>query len=219
MSRGASLNHHRWGGAVNEAVGRVLAAALMLLASGCAAPAPGSAESATEPVVQQDTATVSTSPETSGPRPDSPNDFPSSGQPVPDFCAAGAVYLARFPGLPRYEPEGERPASPDSTGCAYSESGDETGPFAVLTFTDLSFASEMQALMAASCKYGELNPGVTKVETVAREHGWSAWTATKETGIHEAQVCTGTHIFNASLGNIPGTVPEDALETILAVIR
>ncbi|WP_156810632.1 hypothetical protein [Arthrobacter sp. FB24] len=57
------------------------------------------------------------------------------------------------------------------------------------------------------------------VETVARERGWSAWTATKENGIHEAQVCTGSHIFNASLGNIPRTVPEDALETILAVIR
>lgn len=138
---------------------------------------------------------------------------------MPDFCAAGAVYLARFQGLPRYEPEGKRPPSPDSTGCAYSESGDETGPFAVLTFTDLSVGSEMQALLAASCKYGELAPGVTKVETLARERGWQAWTATKEAGVHEAQVCTGSHIYNASLGNIPGTVPEDALETILAVIR
>jgi hypothetical protein len=138
---------------------------------------------------------------------------------MPDFCAAGAVSLARFPGLPRYEPEGELTASPDSTGCAYSESGDETEPFAVLTFTDLSVASETQALMVASCRYSELDPGVTKVETVSRERGWSAWTATKETGIHEAQVCTGSHIFNASLGNIPGTMPEDALETILAVIR
>lgn len=138
---------------------------------------------------------------------------------MPDFCAAGAAYLARFTGLPRYGPEGERTASPDSTGCAYSESGDETKPYAVLTFTDLSVASETQALMAASCRYSELNPGVTMVETVARERGWSAWTATKENGIHEAQVCTGSHIFNASLGNIPRTVPEDALETILAVIR
>ena len=92
----------------------------------------------------------------------------------------------------------------------------------MLTFTDLSVASEMQSLLAASCKYSELTPGVTQVETLARERGWQAWTATKEAGVHEAQVCTGSHIYNiynASLGNIPGTVPEDALETILAVIR
>lgn len=88
----------------------------------------------------------------------------------------------------------------------------------MLTFTDLSVASEMQSLLAASCK-SELTPGVTQVETLAQERGWQAWTATKEAGVHEAQVCTGSHIYNASLGNIPGTVPEDALETILAVIR
>jgi hypothetical protein len=204
---------------VVQAVWGVLAAAVTLLASGCAAPVAGPVASGTEQVIQQPTATVSTSPETSGPLPDPPAELPSSGQPVPDFCAAGAVYLARFPGLPRYEPAGHLPASPDSSGCAYSETGDETGPFAVLTFTDLSVASEMQALLAASCKYSELAPGVTKVEALARERGWSAWTATEQAGVHEAQVCTGSHIYNASLGNIPGAVAEDALKTILAVIR
>lgn len=208
---------------MNQAVTLTLAAVLTLVAPGCAAPGAGSAEPGTEPVVQQATATASTSPSTSseasGPPSDSPAGFPSSGQPVPDFCAAGAVYLARFPGLPRYEPEGGRPESPDSGGCAYSESGDEAVPFAVLTVTDLSVASEMQALMAASCNYGGLAPGVTTVEALARERGWSAWTATKQAGVHEAQVCTGSHIYNATLGNIPGTVPEDALKTILAVIR
>ncbi|MFF1384760.1 hypothetical protein ACFVWT_14465 [Arthrobacter sp. NPDC058288] len=157
--------------------------------------------------------------ESAGLLPDSPTGLPTSGQPAPDFCAAGAVYLARFPGLPRYEPAGNLRTSPDSTGCAYSESGEETEPYAVLTFADLSAPGEMPSWLAEGCKYSGLTPGVTQVESVARERGWSAWTATKEAGVNEAQVCTGTHVFNASLGNIPGAMPEDALKTILAAIR
>jgi hypothetical protein len=134
--------------------------------------------------------------------------------------------LARFPGLSRYEREGEAPEPPEhpehpaSNGCAYSEAaGDETRPFAVLTFAELSEADEMQALLAASCTYSELTPGVTHVETLARERGWSAWIATEKAGVYEAQVCTGSHMYNASLGNVPGTLPEDALKIILAVMR
>lgn len=204
---------------MNQAAWGVLAAGT-LLASGCAAPVAGPAASGTEPGVQQATATVAASPETSGPLAGPPSGLPSSGLPVPDFCAAREIYLARFPGLSRYEPESEAPEPQDSSGCAYSEAaGDETRPFAVLTFAELSEADEIQALLTASCTYSALAPGVTHVEALARERGWSAWTATEKAGVYEAQVCTGSHMYNASLGNVPGTMPEDALKIILAVIR
>ena len=209
---------------MNQAAWGVLAAGT-LLASGCAAPLAGPAPSGTEPGVQQATATVAASPETSGPLAGPPSGLPSSGLPssglpVPDFCAAGEIYLARFPGLSRYEPESEAPEPQDSSGCAYSAAaGDETRPFAVLTFAELSEADEIQALLTASCTYSALAPGVTHVEALARERGWSAWTATEKAGVYEAQVCTGSHMYNASLGNVPGTMPEDALKIILAVIR
>lgn len=209
---------------MNQAAWGVLAAGT-LLASGCAAPVAGPAASGTEPGVQQATATVAASPETSGPLAGPPSGLPSSGLPssglpVPDFCAAGEIYLARFPGLSRYEPESEAPEPQNSSGCAYSEAaGDETRPFAVLTFAELSEADEIQALLTASCTYSALAPGVTHVEALARERGWSAWTATEKAGVYEAQVCTGSHMYNASLGNVPGTMPEDALKIILAVIR
>ncbi|KIS27836.1 hypothetical protein TV39_08880 [Arthrobacter sp. SPG23] len=59
---------------------------------------------------------------------------------------------------------------------------------------------------------------MASVDSFASRPGWSAWKGIN-VNVHQAGVCTPTHAFASTIGNVPGAGPDDALEMILAVMK
>jgi hypothetical protein len=106
--------------------------------------------------------------------------------------------------------------------CVYTAlAGDLAGaPAATLAGVDLSGDSDEIPMLKRLCaKDTELVPGgVTLDAHWVQTRGWSGWTATKD-GTQQAMLCTDAHSYSAALLNVPGSTPEDALNTILQAIE
>ncbi|MDQ0673669.1 hypothetical protein QFZ36_001230 [Pseudarthrobacter siccitolerans] len=105
--------------------------------------------------------------------------------------------------------------------CVYTAvTGDiSAAPAATLAGGDLAGDGDELPMVKRICANDpELVPGgvTIKAEWVLAR-GWSGWTATKD-GAQQAMLCTDGHRFSAALLNVPGSRPEDALNTILAAI-
>lgn len=222
-----------------SAAGILLVAALTLSIVSCAAsrpapdssisPASDSEASATVPVPdassaqsadpQPSTGTSASTSATASPSLEPPRRAPRTGLPSAQFCNAGETYLGKFPGLPRVQPPGAATVPPPSMCVYMSGVGDSSVPTAMLSFLDLSGRSDEIPKFKKSCEEGfELAPTISKIDADwAQSRGWSGWTMTNGTD-QLAMLCTDDHAFSAGLSNVPGSTPEDALNTILAAI-
>jgi hypothetical protein len=109
---------------------------------------------------------------------------------------------------------------PAASMCAYmAVIGDITAPAATLSVMDLSGESDEIPMVKRSCEESyEPAPTITKIDADwIQSRGWSGWTTTNGT-TQQAMLCTDDHAFSAALSNVPGSTPEDALNTILAAI-
>ncbi|MHA7224239.1 hypothetical protein ACX80S_18325 [Arthrobacter sp. RHLT1-20] len=105
--------------------------------------------------------------------------------------------------------------------CVYTAvTGDVTAaPTATLAGGDLAGDVDELPMSKRLCANdAELVPGgvTIKAEWVLAR-GWTGWSATKD-GAQQAMPCTDDHRFSAALLNVPGSTPEDALNTIVAAI-
>lgn len=165
-------------------------------------------------------ASSATAPAVTTPSPELPQRVPATGRPSAQFCDAGEKYLAKFPGLPRVRPPAGSSTLPAATICVYTATiGDVTVPIATLGALDLAGADAEIAIIKKSCTDGTgLAPGATKIDALwVQSRGWSGWTIT-DGADHQAMLCTDSHYFSASLLNVPGSTPDDAVNTILAAI-
>ncbi|WP_164205961.1 hypothetical protein [[Micrococcus luteus] ATCC 49442] len=203
----------------------VFSAALAALAlSGCGGQQPAQDVVSYQPTGGLPSAATSLLPSTStsvSPSVDPPVRMPITGLPSPQFCEAGEKYLVKFQDLPRVQlPAGSTSLSAPSM-CVYTAvTGDLTAaPTATLAGGDLSGDSDELPMFKRLCANDkELVPGGVTIESEwVLSRGWSGWTATKD-GAQQAMLCTDTHGYSASLLNVPGSTPEEALNTILAAI-
>lgn len=199
----------------------VLAAAIAVLAvSGCGGQQPATDVDRTKEAEPEPSALSATAATAATPSPELPKRVPATGRPSAQFCDAGEKYLAKFPGLPRVQPPAGSSTPPAANICAYTAViGDITKPIASLGALDLAGDDAELAIIRKSCTDGTgLAPGATKIDAVwVQSRGWSGWTITNGAD-HQAMLCTNSHFFSASLSNVPGSTPEDALNTILAAM-
>jgi hypothetical protein len=139
------------------------------------------------------------------------------GLPSAKFCDDGEAYLAKFPSLPQVKSTSATTDLSGTISCAFTAlPGDASAPVAFLSSMNLG-DSDDRAIFNGDCDDGQLAPGATRINADWVQPRWSAWTAPPDT-FQLAILCTDKHIFNASLRNIPGASPNDALATILAAM-
>lgn len=216
-------NYRFQGDMMHQRFTTVLTATLTALAlSGCGNQQPSSAvpsapgvESSTAVTSPSSTVTAAASPSSA-----QPSRIPTTGLPSAQFCDAGEKYLVKFPGLPRVQPPARATSESATSMCVYTAvTGDVTAATATLAGGELADDGDELPMFKRLCANdAELVPGgVTIAEEWVLARGWSGWTATKD-GAQQAMLCTDHHRFSAALLNVPGSTPEDALNTIMSAI-
>lgn len=206
---------------MQQRFGTLLAVAVAALAlSACGGQQPAADATSAPAVAAQTTASTSApAPATSSPSSEPPLRVPASGLPSAQFCEAGEKYLVKFPDLPRVQPPAGGTTVAEAKICAYtSVIGDTSAPMATLAALPLTGDSDELAKIKGICETGSVAPGATKIDAEwVLSRGWSGWTATRD-GAQQAMLCADGHVFSSALVNVPGSTPDDALNTILGAI-
>jgi hypothetical protein len=198
-------------------IGVMILTAVTIAASGCS-----SAQSNPDPQVSSPSVSVSAkstpsvSQETSkvSGLAEPPGIMPSAGTPKPSFCAAAAGYLSKFPAIsgdggPGSEQQGNR-------GCGFGN-GDPSKPAAILGAISLT-TGPLAAASKGQCDVKEMPAPFVKVtDSWVQAPGWSAFVSTNQ-GIHYAKLCTGSHLYTATILNVAGSTQDDALNLIRVAI-